>query len=288
MVIQSAKSGLASAACAGGGGNHALNHAHGEPESASEKLERGREPDDGVLGKATVARPNFWQQLLERAGVLIALLIFQSCSSFILEDYEVFLMRHSVIVFFLPLLVGAGGNAGSQAAVLVVRGLATGEISAKNAVGYVLGEATMALVISLLMVLFGYARVVLFGDSQLDALAISCSLFCIVFSSVLIGSTLPLLLHRCHVDPAHAGATIQVIMDLMGACITCVICSIILEDEVPALPNGMNSSSNSTEQNILLVPTATQSLWARAVGLFRHVRDCDEADCNLAFEPDGA
>lgn len=261
---------------------------NGEPESASEKLERGREPDDGVLGKATVARPNFWQQLLERAGVLIALLIFQSCSSFILEDYEVFLMRHSVIVFFLTMLVGAGGNAGSQAAVLVVRGLATGEISAKNAVGYVLGEATMALVISLLMVLFGYARVVLFGDSQLDALAISCSLFCIVFSSVLIGSTLPLLLHRCHVDPAHAGATIQVIMDLMGACITCVICSIILEDEVPALPNGMNSSSNSTEQNILLVPTATQSLWARAVGLFRHVRDCDEADCNLAFEPDGA
>ena len=77
-------------------------------------------------------------------------------------------------------------------------------------------------------------------------------------------------------------------MDLMGACITCVICSFILEDEVPALPNGMNSSSNSTEQNILLVPTATQSLWARAVGLFRHVRDCDEADCNLAFEPDGA
>jgi hypothetical protein len=78
-------------------------------------------------------------------------------------------------------------------------------------------------------------------------------------------------------------ATIQVIMDLLGACITCVICSIILEDEVPALPYGMNSSSNSTEQKILLVPTATQSLWVRAVGLFRHVRDCDEAACNLAF-----
>jgi hypothetical protein len=141
----------------------------------------------------------------------------------------------------------------------------------------------MALVISLLMVLFGYARVVLFGDSQLDALAISCSLFCIVFSSILIGSSLPLLLHRCHIDPAHAGATIQVIMDLLGACITCVICSIVLKDEVPALPYGMNSSSNSTEQKILLVPTATQSLWVRAVGLFRHVRDCDEAACNLAF-----
>jgi Mg/Co/Ni transporter MgtE len=172
-----------------------------------------------------------WQKLLERAGVLIALLIFQSCSSFILEDYEVFLLRHSVIVFFLTMLVGAGGNAGSQAAVLVVRGLATGEITARNAPGYVLGEAKMAFSISVLMVGAGYVRVILFGYSQLDALAISCSLLAIVFSSVLIGSTLPLMLHRWQLDPAHAGATIQVIMDLMGVCITCLVCSIMLKGE---------------------------------------------------------
>ena len=53
-------------------------------------------------------------------------------SSFILASFEKLLQRHSVIVFFLTMLVGAGGNAGNQAAVLVIRGLATGEISARK------------------------------------------------------------------------------------------------------------------------------------------------------------
>ena len=65
-------------------------------------------------------------RLRKRAGVLIGLLIFQSCSSFILASYEQLLRKHTVVVFFMTMLVGAGGNAGNQAAVLVIRGIATG------------------------------------------------------------------------------------------------------------------------------------------------------------------
>ena len=183
--------------------------------------------------------PTFGQRLRKRAGLLIGLLVFQSCSSFILASYEVLLQRHSVIVFFLTMLVGAGGNAGNQAAVLVIRGLATGEINSRNAVAYVLSEASMGLSISALMVCAGYGRVILFGYSQLDALAISCALFAIVLSSVVIGCSLPLLLHRLHFDPAHAGATIQVIMDLTGVFITCLICSTMLKGE--AADGGFSS-----------------------------------------------
>ena len=53
------------------------------------------------------------------------------------------------------------------------------------------------------------ARVVGFGYSAQDAVAISASLFAIVFISIVAGAMLPLALHRCRVDPAHAGATIQ-------------------------------------------------------------------------------
>ena len=49
--------------------------------------------------------------------------------------------------------------------------------------------------------------------------------------SVIIGSILPMALHRLHLDPAHAGATIQVIMDLAGVCITCAVCSTLLVDD---------------------------------------------------------
>ena len=65
---------------------------------------------------------------------------------------------------------------------------------------------------------------------SMDALAISTSLLAIVFTSVIIGALLPLLLQRCHCDPAHAGATIQVIMDLAGVCITCTVCSLLLPE----------------------------------------------------------
>ena len=47
---------------------------------------------------------------------------------------------------------------------------------------------------------------------------------------VVIGSLLPLALHRLRLDPAHAGATIQVIMDLAGVCITCTVCFYMLRD----------------------------------------------------------
>lgn len=57
------------------------------------------------------------------------------------------------------------------------------------------------------------------------------SLLAIVFTSVLIGSVLPLIMQRFGMDPAHAGATIQVIMDLLGVCITCVVCSAMLPDK---------------------------------------------------------
>ena len=164
------------------------------------------------------------------------LLVFQSCSSFILASFEQLLRRHSVVVFFLTMLVGAGGNAGNQAAVLVIRGLATGEITVRTYARYVLGEVWMALAISVPMVMAGYLRVAGFhGHSHTDAIAISASLVTIVFTSVLIGSVLPLVFQKCHMDPAHAGATIQVIMDLLGVCITCVVCDAMLsKEEVPS------------------------------------------------------
>jgi hypothetical protein len=59
----------------------------------------------------------FLKVLSDRAGWLVGLLILQSCSSFILKNYEELLQSHLVLVQFLTMLVGAGGNAGNQASV---------------------------------------------------------------------------------------------------------------------------------------------------------------------------
>eukprot|EP00958_Prasinococcus_capsulatus_P027355 scaffold5447_cov430-Prasinococcus_capsulatus_cf.AAC.3 len=71
---------------------------------------------------------------------------------------------------------------------------------------------------------------------QYNCLAISASLFCIVFISVILGTVLPFGLNKLGVDPANAGTTIQVLMDIMGVTITCLICTLVLDSGFVALP----------------------------------------------------
>lgn len=60
---------------------------------------------------------SFWLMMAERAGWLVGLLLFQSVSSFVLQENQSLLQKYPVIVKFLTMLVGAGGNAGGQACV---------------------------------------------------------------------------------------------------------------------------------------------------------------------------
>jgi hypothetical protein len=56
----------------------------------------------------------FWRALYDRCSWLIGLLLFQSCSSYILADNVELLQQHPAIIFYLTMLVGAGGNAGTE------------------------------------------------------------------------------------------------------------------------------------------------------------------------------
>jgi hypothetical protein len=66
-------------------------------------------------------------QFWPRARWLLGLLFLQSTSSFILKGFQSLIEKHPSIVFFLTMLVGAGGNAGSQSVVLAVRAIALGD-----------------------------------------------------------------------------------------------------------------------------------------------------------------
>ncbi len=76
--------------------------------------------------KAIPEPVGFLPNILDRGGWLLGLLLFQSCSSFILSANQELLRDHPVIIYFLTMLVGAGGNAGNQAAVRVIRRIALG------------------------------------------------------------------------------------------------------------------------------------------------------------------
>jgi cation transporter-like permease len=175
---------------------------------------------------------SFFPSMLDRGGWLIALLMLQSCSSFILSSNQGLLDKHPAIIYFLTMLVGAGGNAGNQAAVRVIRRIALGTISSSTMGTYLRKEMYMAFGLSLLLGMTGLVRGFLSNSSITETVAITCSLVSIVFISIVFGAILPLILYFMKVDPAHSSTSIQVIMDILGVYITCIIANFLLDTSV--------------------------------------------------------
>jgi len=171
----------------------------------------------------------FLQALTDRAGWLIGLLVFQSLSSFILARNESLLQEHTVIVHFLTMLVGAGGNAGNQASVGVVRGIAIGSVNRSNARKVLGREFIMGVALSLILGLAGLLRAKVFAVPWWETMAITTSLYLIVIISVILGASLPLAMEAGGIDPAHSSTTIQVIMDITGVVITVHVSKFLLD-----------------------------------------------------------
>jgi len=185
-----------------------------------------------VIANTSPTLPPFSEAIRERAGWLIGLLFLQSCSSFIIAYNEKFLQAHMVIVQFLTMLVGAGGNAGNQSAVGVIRGLAIGTINGNTWRDYLRQEAKMAAGLSCLIGLTGFIRAALFRTPWGETIAITTSVFMIVVTSLAIGSTLPLAMKKVGIDPAHSSTTIQVIMDILGVLITVLVSTFVMSFKV--------------------------------------------------------
>ncbi|KAF4657983.1 hypothetical protein FOL47_008218 [Perkinsus chesapeaki] len=113
------------------------------------------------------------------------------------------------------MLVGAGGNAGSQSAVVVVRRIALGSQDTSSIWKSALREIGMSLRLAGTLGVASIIRTMLIptNDGEIitwsESIAISTSMIVIVMISILLGTLLPLLLNRLGLDPAHAGAAIQ-------------------------------------------------------------------------------
>ncbi|GLC37697.1 hypothetical protein PLESTB_000803400 [Pleodorina starrii] len=186
--------------------------------------------DEGGPSTTPPANMPVFAEALSRGRWLLGLLIVQSTSSFVLDAYQDLLRDHLVVTLFLTMLVGAGGNAGNQSAIKVIRGLATGAIrpSWPSARATLRDQALVGLLLGTGLSAGGFVRVYATHGDVANAAAISVSLFLIVMTSVVLGAALPFALARAGVDPANAGTSIQVLMDILGVVITCVTCNFVL------------------------------------------------------------
>ena len=139
--------------------------------------------------------------------------------------YEDVIAQNLVLVFFLPLLVGSGGNAGSQSSTSMVRALATGEVIAKDWFVLLGREALLSLFLGMTMAAavaaIGYVR----GDI-IVAWVLVFSMIAIVMIGCLIGMSLPFVLNRIGFDPASASAPLVTsVCDVAGVIVYLFIAS---------------------------------------------------------------
>ncbi len=151
---------------------------------------------------------------------LVGGLVGGMLNALLMSYYEVPLQTTVILAFFIPLLMGMAGNIGIQAAVVVVRELALGEIDLKHTGRRVLKELEVALLNGIVLGIILFTIVFLWRqDPGLGGL-IGLSLVIVVFVAAFIGSSVPLLLHRLKIDPAIAtGPFITVSNDIIGLAI---------------------------------------------------------------------
>lgn len=168
--------------------------------------------------------------LLYRARIvwLVALVFGSFLSGGVIAAFESTIAAYVALVMFLPVLIGSGGNAGSQAATLMVRALATGDVAMKDWGRMIGREVLIAGLLGLTMAaavsLIGVAR----GGPEI-ALVVSASMVLIVLVGSVIGMSLPFVLTRFNLDPATASAPLVTsLADLAGVTIYLLIATTVL------------------------------------------------------------
>lgn len=159
---------------------------------------------------------SIWSLYSKRIGWLVILILVNLISSGVIAAFEQTLATAIALAFFIPLLIGSGGNTGSQSATLMVRALSTGDVELREWARVALKELGVGLALAVTMgaaaSLLGLAR----GGIDI-AFVVGITMTAVVVVANLIGMALPFILTRFKLDPAVASSPlIATIMDATG------------------------------------------------------------------------
>ena len=154
----------------------------------------------GRVGEATI-----WMLYRARIVWLVLLVFGNIFSGAGIAYFEDTITAYVSLVFFLPLLIDSGGNAGSQSATLMVRALATGDVRLSDWGSMIGREVMVALGLGLTMA-FAVSFIGVYRGGPEIAMVVASSMVLIVVVGSLIGMSLPFVLSRFNLDPATASA----------------------------------------------------------------------------------
>ncbi|MGN0660045.1 MAG: magnesium transporter [Emergencia sp.] len=187
-------------------------------EEATEDIERMNgvidfeNSDKGYLDKSV------WQHALNRLPWLLILMVAYIFTGMIVTSFEGRLSEIICLVSYMPMLMGTGGNTGSQAATLIIRGLATDEVDTSDAMKILWKELRIGLLVGAILSAFNFVRIcVLDRNEPIIALTVCSAMLLIVIIGKLLGSMVPLLVKKMKLDPALiANPAISSVSDMVA------------------------------------------------------------------------
>lgn len=147
-----------------------------------------------------------WTLWKKRSVWLLLLFVAEAYTSSVLQHFEEALESAIALAFFIPLLIGTGGNSGTQITSTLVRSMALGEVRLRDMGRVIRKEVSTSLLIALTLGLAGCLRAWMMGIGMEITLIVSLTLVCITLWSAVVSSVIPMVLKRIGIDPAVVSA----------------------------------------------------------------------------------
>ena len=160
---------------------------------------------------------------------LLILMLSATITGGIINKYENAFAAVPLLVSFIPMIMGTGGNSGSQSSTLIIRGLATDEIEIKNVLKVIWKEARVSIVVGITLAILNILFVMIRYKEINLAITIGLTIMLTVIIAKLIGCCLPLLAKKLKLDPAlMASPLITTIVDTCSVLIYFNVATMIM------------------------------------------------------------
>ncbi len=190
-------------------------------EAALRKVGAGLLNQGGVHGEVAAQVPYFQTSLVRvvrsRLTWLVLLFVAETATGTVLRHFEGELSRVVALSFFIPLLIGTGGNAGSQTVSTVIRALALGEVRLRDAARVVIKEVSTGVLLGLLLGCIAFFRALMWHVHMDIAACVALTIVVVCVWANAVGALIPIAAQRAGVDPTVVSAPlITTLVDASG------------------------------------------------------------------------
>ncbi len=205
-------------------------------EAASEDIEKMA----AILpGEKTYLKTGVFETFKARIPWLLFLMISATFTGAIISTFEAKLAQCIALVAFIPMLMGTGGNAGSQTSVSVIRALSLGDIEFKDILRVIWKELRVSVIVGIVLGIVNFVKLYLVdylwlhtfdtGTEIVEMATICLTLICVIIVAKMLGAALPIVAKKIGLDPAvMASPLVTTILDAVSLLIYFGIAAVLV------------------------------------------------------------